>query len=297
MILVAGGTGRLGGALVELLSSRDVRVRVMSRKPALARSRIVENVELVAGDVRVASSLGAVLVGVDTVISAITGFGPGGDGPLQVDLEGNRNLIAAAGAAGVKHFVLVSIHGASADHTVELYRAKFLAENHLRQSSLEWTIVRPTVFMELWAGIVGDPLIKRGVATVFGRGDNPINLVSVRDVARFLLLAVFDPSLRRTVLEVGGPENLKLNEVVQIIAAAGGREPKARHIPLSALRLGALLMRHVRPDLAGLIEASVQMDTKDMRFDPAEIAARYPQVPLTHLIDVVRPKLGSTVAA
>jgi uncharacterized protein YbjT (DUF2867 family) len=297
MILVAGGTGRLGGALVELLSSRDIRVRVMSREPARARSRIVENVEPVAGDVRVASSLEAALVGVDTVISAITGFGPGGDGPRQVDLEGNRNLIAAAGAAGVKHFVLVSIHGAAADHAVELYRAKFLAENHLRQSSLEWTIVRPTVFMELWAGIVGDPLIKKGVATVFGRGDNPINLVSVRDVARFLLLAVFDPSLRRTVLEVGGPENLKLNEVVQIIAAASGREPRARHIPLSALRLGALLMRHVGPDLAGLIDASVQMDTKDMRFDPAEITARYPQVPLTHLIDVVRPKLDSTVAA
>jgi uncharacterized protein YbjT (DUF2867 family) len=297
MILVAGGTGRLGGALVALLVGRGIRVRVMSREPSRARSRFGEEVELVEGDVRVAPSLPAALAGVDTVISAITGFGPGGDGPRQVDLEGNRNLIAAAEAAGVKHFVLVSIHGAAAEHPLELYRAKYLAEDRLRESNLDWTIIRPTVFMELWAGIVGDPLIKGGAATVFGQGDNPINFVSVRDVARFLEAAVFDPGLRRTVLEVGGPENLSLNEVVQIIAAGSGREPKARHIPLRALRLGALLMRHVRPDLAGLIEASVQMDTKDMRFDPEEITARHSQIRLTHLVDVVRPERGGTVAA
>jgi len=194
MILLAGGTGHLGGALLELPAVRGARIRVLSRHPS--RAHVPAGVELVAGDVRVASSLPSALVDVDTVISAVTGFGPGGSGPRLVDLEGNRHLIAAAAAAGVKHFILVSIHGASSAHPMELYRAKFMAEQSLRESGLEWTIIRPTVFMELWAGIVGDSLIRSGTATVFGRGDNPINFVSVRDVARFIELAVVDRRLR-----------------------------------------------------------------------------------------------------
>src|SRR5579859_1859176 len=175
MILLAGGSGLLGTEVVQLLVARGVPVRVLSRDPS--RARFPDPVEVVAGNVRVASSLRAALNGVHTVISAITGFGPGGDGPRSVDQEGNFNLIAEAEAAGVTRFILVSIHGASADHPMELYRAKFAAERRLQESALDWTIIRPTVFMELWAGIVGGSLAKGGVATVFGRGDNPINFV------------------------------------------------------------------------------------------------------------------------
>jgi uncharacterized protein YbjT (DUF2867 family) len=283
MILVAGGTGRLGGIVVERLAARDMSVRVLSRDPSRPRSPITEGVEFVVGDVRVASSLGAALAGAETVISAITGFGPGGDGPGEVDLHGNLNLISAAKAAGAKHFILVSIHGASSNHPMELYRAKFMAEERLRESGLDWTIIRPTVFMELWAGIVGDSLLKSGTATVFGRGENPINLVSVRDVAQFVELAVVDGRLRERILDVGGPENLTLNRLVEILAAGSGRRAKARHIPLTALRLGTLLMRPFRPDLAGLIQAAVLMDSTNMTLDPSGITAENPQIELTKL--------------
>jgi uncharacterized protein YbjT (DUF2867 family) len=290
MILLAGGTGHLGGVLGELLTARGMRLRILSREPSRARIPTDEGIDLVRGDVRVASSLAHALIDVDTVISAVTGFGPGGDGPRNVDLQGNRNLIDAAAAAGVKHFILVSIHGASSDHPMELYRAKFKAEERLRDSRLEWTIIRPTVFMELWAGIVGDSLIKSGMATVFGRGENPINFVSVRDVARFVELAVVERELRARTLDVGGPENLTLNRLVEILAAGSARQPRAKHIPLTALRVGALVMRPFRPDLARLIQAAVLMDTADMGFDATDLTARYPQIPLTYLADVVRLK-------
>jgi len=283
MILLAGGTGHLGVALTKLLAARGDRVRVLSRDPSRARGRVPAEVELVAGDVRAASSLGPALAGVETVISAVTGFGPGGAGPQRVDLEGNDNLISAAAAAGVEHFILVSIHGAGADHPMELYRAKFKAEERLRASNLAWTVIRPTVFMELWAGIVGDSLIKGGTATVFGRGQNPVNFVSVRDVARFIELAVADRRLRGQVLEVGGPENLTLSEMVEVIAASSGRPPNTRHIPLAGLRVGAALLRPFRPDIAGLLRASAHMDTADMSFDSTNLAATFPQVQLSRL--------------
>ncbi len=293
MILLAGGTGHLGGTLCNLLAAHGNRVRVLSRDPSRARAHVPAGVEFVAGDVRVASTLEPALAGVETVISAVTGFGPGGSGPRQVDLRGNQNLITAAVAAGVEHFILVSIHGASPDHPLELYRAKFMAEETLRESGLQWTVIRPTVFMELWAGIVGDSLIKSGSATVFGQGENPINFVSVRDVARFIELCVADRRLRGTTLEIGGPENLTLNGVVELIAASSGREPKARHIPLTALRLGAALMRPVRPDLAGLIQASIRMDTTGMTFDATKLNAKFPQVQLSRLADVLPLQSGA----
>jgi uncharacterized protein YbjT (DUF2867 family) len=288
--LIAGATGHLGTALVELLTRHDQRVRLLTRNPSRARRLFAKDIELVTGDVCKPPSLTSALVGVETVVSAVTGFGPGGGGPLAVDQHGNENLIAAAEAAEVKHFILVSMHGARPDHPLELYRAKFFAEECLRKSRLAWTIIRPTVFMELWAGIVGDSLIKNGKATVFGRGDNPINLVSVRDVARFIEMAAVDRRLRGAALDVGGPENLTLNDVVETLAATSGRTPKARHISLTALRVGSLLMRSLKPDLAGLIRAAILMDTSDMSLDPGELAAGYPEIELTHLADVVRGK-------
>ena len=288
MILIAGATGHLGTALVELLTLHGRRVRLLTRDPSRARRLLAKDHELVTGDVCKPPSLTSALVGVETVVSAVTGFGPGGGGPRAVDLHGNENLIAAAEAAEVKHFILVSMYGARPDHPLELYRAKFFAEERLRKSRLAWTIIRPTVFMELWAGIVGDSLIKNGKATVFGRGDNPINLVSVRDVARFVEMAVVDPRLRGTTLDVGGPENLTLNDVVETLAATSGRPATARHISLTALRVGSLLMRPLKPDLAGLIRAAILMDTIDMSLDPGELAAGYPEIALTHLADVVK---------
>jgi uncharacterized protein YbjT (DUF2867 family) len=287
VILVAGATGHLGTALVELLNSRDAHVRVLSRDPERARALFGNRFDLMQGDVRDASSLTHALTGVDTVISAVTGFGPGGGGTEAVDRRGNENLIAAAEAADAKRLVLVSIHGARADHPLGLYRAKFFAEERLRESRLAWTIVRPTVFMELWAGIVGDSLVKSGKATVFGRGDNPINFVSVRDVARVIELAATGDQSYGTTIDVGGPENLTLNEMVKVLAANSDRKAAARHIPLRALRVISVLLRPFRPDLAGLIQAAVLMDTADMSFDPAR-AVEYAEVPATRLAEILR---------
>jgi NADH dehydrogenase len=271
MILVAGATGHLGVPLVKLLAARGTDVRVLSRNPARAHASVPEDVKVIEGDVRFGASLAAAVEGVETVISAVTGFGPGGDGPRSVDLDGNHTLIEAAVAAGVRHFILVSIHGASATHPMELYRAKFAAEERLRASGLEWTIVRPTVFLELWTAIVGDPLLKTGTATVFGRGDNPVNFVSVHDVARSIEQAVVDPALSGRTIEVAGPQNLTLNHLVESIAKSSGRQARSRHIPVPALRLGAAVLRRFRPDIAGLLQAAVLMDTTDMCFDSREI--------------------------
>lgn len=293
MILVAGGTGHLGIELVGRLVAQGHAVRVLTRDSERARSRLGPAVELAEGDARNAGDLHAALEGIDSVVSAMTGFGPGAQGTRAVDHEGNLNLIEASQAAGVRRFVLISIHGASPDHPMELLRMKHRAEQALRASALEWVILRPNAFLELWVEILGGPIAAKGRTTVFGRGNNPVNFNSVADVARFTELALTDADLARTALSVGGPVNLTINQFVDRISSAAGRGVSVRHVPLALMRLAVVAMRPVKPDVAGLIEAGIAMDSADMAFDAATLRQRFPDVKLTTVEEVLERRTQS----
>jgi uncharacterized protein YbjT (DUF2867 family) len=246
-VLVAGGTGRLGGLVVRQLVERGREVRVMTRDRGRAEGLRELGVEIVDGDVRRAETLPAALAAVDVVVSAVHGFaGPGHVSPRSVDLEGNLNLIAAAEREQTA-VVLLSIVGTAADSQMELFRCKHAAEQRLKSSSVPWTIVRSVAFVELWADLVG-----KGV--VFGRGDNPISFVSVHDVAAIVTGAVVDPGLRGQVIDVVGPRCLTLNELASQLQGPGPR--RVRHVPRWLLR--ALAPAHRQP------AAALAMDTIDM---------------------------------
>lgn len=155
------------------------------------------------------------------------------------------------------------------------------------KSSYSWVIVRPNAFMELWAEIVGGPIFKEGKATVFCRGDNPINFNSAKDLARFIELALFDPGLSRAILSVGGPENLTLNQLVGQIERAAGRKAAVKHIPVPMMRLMSLVMRPLKPDVAAMIQGGIAFDTVDMTFDTSDLRRRFPQIELTRMADVL----------
>ncbi len=288
MILVAGGSGTLGTRLLRLLTDRGLDIRILSRNPDKALS-LRDRVQIVAGDVRDARAVERAMTGVRTVVSAITGFGMARDvSPRTVDWEGNANLIRAAKAAGVEHFILVSVCQAASDHPIELFRMKHRAEEGLRASGLAWTIIRPTAYMETWVGLLGGPLLDTGSTRIFGRGENPINLISADDVARLVDLAVADHTMIGAAVEAGGPENLTMNEVVKTFQTVTGTRGKVSHIPLPMMRAMSVLMKPLNPTMAGLIQAAVVMDTRDMTFDPSATRTRYPSIPVTRLADVVR---------
>lgn len=294
MILVTGGTGHLGTELIPLLTGRGISVRVLTRDPVRARQRLGPIPDLARADARNPRSLGLAFANVDTVVSAMTGFGPGGAGPRAIDYEANVNLIRAAEVAGVRRFVLISMRGAAADHPMELMRMKHRAEHALRTSRLDWTIVRPNVFMELWLGIVGDSIVRSGKAIVFGKGDNPINFNSAKDVARFVELVLSEPGFNRGVIDVGGPENVTLNQLVHEIETAVGRKVSVTHVPLPVMRISRLLLKLAKPDIAGMIEGGISFDTADMAFDSTELQRRYPQVALTRIGEAVRVQFSKT---
>lgn len=289
MVAVAGGTGTLGGHLVPRLTADGIRVRILARDPVQAKRLENELVEVVPGDVRDSAALEAALRGCDAVVSAFSAFGRPQGGDLQsADLQGNMNLIRAAENSSRPHFVLVSLHGAAPDSPLELGRVKHRAEQVLRDSSLTWTIIRPTPSMELWTTLLAAPLLENHKARIFGRGDNPINFVSARDVASFVELALVDARLQGQAVDVGGPDNLSMNQLVHRFAELTGAWDREQHIPLPMLRAMSAVMRPFRGALARQAKAAVVMDTTDMTFDGSKTAQSYPTIQPTGLDEVVR---------
>lgn len=265
-VLVAGGTGTLGSVLVPRLVERALPVRVLTRT---ADELVTPGVEVLVGDIGSPADAARAVRGVRTVVSAVTGFGPArGVTTRGVDLEGNRTLFAAAREAGVEHIVLLSVRGAAPDHPIELFRMKFAAEQALRASGLAWTIVRPSAYLETWVALLCDPLAGGGSTRVFGRGDNPINFVSVREVAKVAERAVVDPALRGETIEVTGPEDLSMNELLQRSRTDTTAPGKVAHVPRSGLRVASFALRPINPCRAALIRAALVMDTWDMTAPP-----------------------------
>jgi uncharacterized protein YbjT (DUF2867 family) len=287
-VLVAGGTGRLGTVLVAALARQGVDVRVMTRDRHRAAAEPVAHVETVLGDVRDPASVVAAVAGVEVVVSAVHGFtGPRGVSPASVDRDGNHHLIDAARAAGAD-MVLMSVVGASPDSAMELFRMKHAAEAELSASGVPATIVQATAFLELWIELLRRTAGRTNRPLVFGRGQNPINFVSVRDVAALVQHVVTDLATRGQTLQLGGPDNLTLDQLAGMVAVDGGVARTPRHLPRAALHAMAATIGRLHPELGRQARAALVMDHDDMTFHDHTTRIRFTDLPCTSAEELLR---------
>ena len=239
MILVAGATGVLGSEIVRRLTARGEKVRALTRVTSAPEK--VERLkgfgaEIVQGDLRDPGSLLAACTGVDAVISTVTTIltSQPGDSFEATDGEGNKSLIDAARKAGARKFVFVSFD-TSKSPDMPLRRAKESAEEFLKQSGLDYTILHPTLFCEIWLGpmLFCDP--DAGTAKVYGKGTDKIRYVTVGDVAEFALQSLTNPRARNAVIPVGGAEEISQRDAVRIFEEAFGRKFNVIEVPETTL--------------------------------------------------------------
>jgi uncharacterized protein YbjT (DUF2867 family) len=262
VISVVGGNGLLGTALVPLLHERGETVRVACRGGRVSGELAPAVAEVVRADVRDPATLGPVVDGADVVVSAVHGVAPGDrrSSPRTVDVTGNAHLVDAAARAGAD-VVLLSVVGAGPGGS-ELQRAKWAAEQHLRASAARWTVVRASAYRERWEQVLRDSAGRSGRPVVLGKGTNPVNFVSVAEVAHVVADACLDPLARGRVLEVRGQQDLTLTDLARGLSAPG---VSPRHVPRPLLRVVGRLAGPVRPDVARLARLAVWMDTADLR--------------------------------
>lgn len=148
-IAIAGGHGQIALLLGRLLADDGHRVRGIIRKPEQAADLEAAGMEAVVFDLEHDDGLGAAIEGADGVVFAAgAGPGSGAERKLTVDRDGAVKLIEACRQAGISRYVIVSAMGANpgvtGDDVFQVYlRAKFEADEALRQSGLDFTVVRP----------------------------------------------------------------------------------------------------------------------------------------------------------
>jgi uncharacterized protein YbjT (DUF2867 family) len=290
MILVTGGTGFVGSAIVKELLRRGEKVAVLGRDADKIHKRLGTDVEARPGDVRDPATLGSAMQGVDIVINAVQFPGS----PIEnrrkgytfeeIDLKGTRHQVDAAKAAGVKRFVYVSGVGASKDAEKHWFRYKWEAEDYVQQSGLEWVVLRPTwvygpedVSLNRFLGFAS----KLPFVPMFGNGKQDMQPVFIDDVARAAVDCALKPEAANLVLEIGGPEVMSMNDVVSAALAVQGKKRRLLHQPVFVGKtIGTLSSILPSPPLsADAIDFITEAATADNKL----------------LLEVLKPKLTSLV--
>ena len=183
MNLVVGATGALGTEVCRLLAAAGKPVRGLVRHTSdLAKVKRLQDlgVETMAGDLKDAPSLVAACRGASTVISTASSTlsRQEGDSIQSVDRQGQLHLIEAANAARVSRFVLISFTEMSTEFPLQ--SAKREVEQHLKESRLNYTILQPTFFMEVWLSPALGFDAGHASAQIYGSGRNQISWISFK---------------------------------------------------------------------------------------------------------------------
>jgi NADH dehydrogenase len=255
MILVTGGTGFVGRKVVHALRARELDVRCLVRKPGKAGTLKAWSCEVAAGDVTDAESLRRAVEGCDVVVHLVAIIAGSRRDFDRVMTGGTQNVVAAAQAAGVRRFVLMSALGVSEQTRtlVPYYEAKWAMEEAVRASGLGHVIFRPSFVFGRDGGLL--PLLVRQVrwspvTPVLGSGERRLQPIWVEDVAAFFAAAVDDAAPTGATFDLVGPDRVAWNELYARIARTLDKRRARVHVPISAARLGAAVVERLpRPPL------------------------------------------------
>jgi uncharacterized protein YbjT (DUF2867 family) len=215
---VAGATGETGRRIVAQLVDRGISVRALVRDMEKARTVLPEGVELVTGNVLRMETLQDAIADC-TIVFCATGARPSIDptGPYLVDFQGTKNLVNAAKAANIEHFVLVtSLCVSKLLHPLNLFWAilvwKKWAEEYLQRSGLTYTIVRP-------GGLKNDDnddrIVMAGMDSLF-EGSIPRT-----KVAQVCVEALSNESARNQIVEIVARSDAPQKSFAELFGAIG----------------------------------------------------------------------------
>jgi len=235
-LFLTGASGFIGRHLLERMDGSGRATVCLSRqaKPEQAGVRWVQ------GDLEDPTSFSAALEGCEAVVhlAALTGKARAAEYE-RINVEGTRSLLEASRRAGVKRFLYVST---IATHYPEkrrypYARSKERAEGLVRASSLEWTILRPTIVLgrdaPIWISLC--KLARMPLTPVFGGGKVHVQPVAVRDVADCILTWVRRGRMRGEEIDVGGPEVLSFRDLLgRTRRALRGKQSGLLPVPLKS---------------------------------------------------------------
>ena len=225
-IVLAGAYGNLGSNIFRSLLAAGhevVAADVIERDLGLTGNFTFRKL-----DVTQPEALKGLCDGADIVISTVglTKASATVDN-YQIDYHGNLNLLNEAKAAGVGKFVYISVLKADQAPKVPMLHAKYLMEQELEKSGLDYIIYRPTgYFYDIVK--VFRPMIEKGSVTLLGRKPVSANVIDTPDFADYIVAHLDD---KNCIVSIGGRETYTYEQIARMCFAAAGKKPVIKHAP------------------------------------------------------------------
>ncbi len=226
--LVTGATGTVGRDVTKLLSKKGAAVRAAVRDQAKARPRFDDGIALATFDFEDDSPFAGALDGVAKVFLLPPLM------PNQVEVA--NAFVDAAKRAGVRHIVKLSAIGADASPPYTFGKWHAANEQHIRESGLAFTFLRPNSFMQNF--ITYFP--PRDGAIYLPWGNGKASFVDTRDISAVAAEALTSDGHEGKTYTLTGPAALGIAEVASILSETAGREINYVDVPESAARDGML---------------------------------------------------------
>jgi NADH dehydrogenase len=251
-VTVFGGTGYVGGYLIDELLDKGHHPVLLVRPGSRHKVRHRERCTLIDGDIASPETIRTALSGTDAVIyniGILREFPSSGVTYEALHFEGARRTMDAAEEVGVRRFLLMSANGVKADGT-GYQRSKYMAEQYLKTTALNWTVFRPSVLfgeprgrMEFATQLYRDILRSPLPAPLFYEGLLPVNAgefrmspVYVKDVASVFVQALDMPETAGHIFALCGPASLSWKEILKTIADAVGITKRGFPAPVLLLK-------------------------------------------------------------
>lgn len=230
-IFITGGTGFVGTEIQKALKGHPLKVLV--RKGDVGQRN--PEATYVTGDVTEAASLAGAMDGCKTVIHLVAIIEETGGATFdKVIRQGTENAVAEAKRAGVEHFIHMSALGVRNDPQYPYFYAKFQAEEAVKQSGIPYTIFRPSIIFGPKDGFINqlaDLVRSAPVVPIAGTGRSLFQPVSVGEVAKSFAWAVDHSESYGKTYDLGGPDILTYDQIIDIIQKQIGTSKKKAHIP------------------------------------------------------------------
>jgi uncharacterized protein YbjT (DUF2867 family) len=247
-----GGTGHVGGLVIDELLERGTRVTALVRPgtdPTKLRTR---GVGIAIGDMLDLESLVRAMTRVDAVISTAAGYTRRSKQANEIDTVGNTNLAEAAARAEVGRFIFTSILTCDRTPEVPHFWHKKLTEDRLEELGVPFVALRPGAFLDQVTMMGGDPF-KTGKLRWIGSARVPLTFVLTTDLAGDLVRAV-DANIRTGErVDIGWDRPVSMQEVATIATGLVGRKMTVGSLPVPVMRTMGLVMPQMK-DLAAMVD-------------------------------------------
>lgn len=256
MLLITGATGYIGQHLVRRLVDRGERPRCLLRNPNKAPQLFpIGKVEVFLGDTTQPETLAAALHGVDTIVHAAFLTADRKEGPGNIydvtNVQGTANLIRAAEEAGVQRMIEISGLGTRPAKAGSYMQGRYLAEKSLKESRLDWTIIRPSVvfgkdapFIKGLVGLINSSL----VVPLIGGGKILFQPIYVEDVVDVILNVLAEPQhASHAIFTIGGPDYYSFTEIIDALLHTMQKKRLKVPAPTFFVGIGAAVMEAILP--------------------------------------------------